>query len=451
METADLLILEEIGELKPNIQAKLLTFIEDGKYYKVGATTESDAKEGLQIIATTNKKKEDMRPDFYDRFIKFTVPPLYKRRVDIFYYMLQFAPHILPKLSTWEIMSLLAYHWPGNVREIEAVLMDMELAFLDILAQEEIKIWSKIFSLFSPATKTVSVEEFSPLGVHPLVYLKEEHTEIKWKNSRERYQSMRRANVDVRLLQKLMNRFGLGFDDAGYETTFWEERKDFSGFVWSSDKEVVLPPFWGTFPWAKKDFSSALSSLEDDKERDAKSGTQTYKDDIFSDISNGLRFYCELFWRDAEGNVDLLSVKSEKGRKQPITAPYPYVKDLTDQHQHDELVKSIMEYCFGRQIDQSMRRQSLIDMNRYEFEEWAKKVFNMPIQEPEEDGPSSDAKESKENYFDMKEDELLKSYYKYLLQKTGGNKTEAAKLAGKNYKTFFSALKKLGINLIYKN
>ena len=428
--TADLLILEEIGELKSNIQAKLLTFIEDGKYYKVGDTTESDAKDGLQIIATTNKSRDEMRLDFYDRFIKFTVPPLYKRRVDIFYYMLQFAPYILPKLKTWEIMSLLAHPWPGNVREIEAVSMDMEFAYRDLSASlAKLPYASMIFKLHGSVPRrytnkrALSGLESDQKMLQPLSYVKEEHTEIKWKSSRERYRSMQNANIDVKLLQKLMDRYDLGFDDEGY----------------------------GNYPWEDKDFSSPRSSLEDDIKRDALLGTKTYRDNIFSSISKGLLFYRYLFWRDIWEPANLLSVRSEKGRYQFISPPFffsPFIYIEKPTAKHDDLVKSILEYCLGRRIDESKRKDSLIEKGKdiRVYSEWIREAFHMPpVLEPEEDNANDGGKESKENPFNMKEEALLKAYYKRLIQKTGGNKTEAAKLAGKNYKTFYAALIKLEI------
>jgi transcriptional regulator with PAS, ATPase and Fis domain len=402
VEKAKLLILEEIGDIPEYVQAKLLTFLEDGKFRRVGGNKEEDAKQDLQIIATTNKNRDEMRPDFYDRFIKFTVPPLYKRREDIFYYMLQFAPSILPELTTWEIMSLLAYPWPGNVREIAAVSMDMENAHLDFLVRY------KELYLLKPKLK---------IFLRPLGFAKIEHTEIKKVSTRKRYQSMKRANVDVSLLQKLMNRYDLGFDDPGR---------------------------W-TFPWAKKDFSSPLSSLEDDKKRDAYLGTKTYREDIFSGISEGLRFYCDLFWRDAEGDVNLLSVKSEKGRKQAISPPFCYIEEPTDKH--DALVKSILEYCLRRQIDQSMRSVSLINMDSKKYEKWAKKTFNIPAPEPEEDRANDVVKEPKENPFDMKLNDLLRDYYKYNLEKTNENKSQAAKKAGLPRSTFCDELKRLDLTL----
>ena len=75
-----IVILDEIGELSKPVQAKLLTFIEDKYYYKVGGK-EQKKSIGLQIIATTNKTPKDdvFRQDFIYRFFPFYIPPLYER------------------------------------------------------------------------------------------------------------------------------------------------------------------------------------------------------------------------------------------------------------------------------------------------------------------------------------------------------------------------------------
>ncbi len=67
-----ILILEEIGVLPRSVQAKLLTFVEDGDYRRVGDETVLHAK-NVQIIGTTNKELDDkwFMQDFLDRFIFF--------------------------------------------------------------------------------------------------------------------------------------------------------------------------------------------------------------------------------------------------------------------------------------------------------------------------------------------------------------------------------------------
>ena len=74
-----ILIIEEIGELPFPIQAKLLTFIEDYYYFKVGIEETQSVK--VQIIATTNKPKEEFRFDFRNRSFQFYIPPIYNMNI----------------------------------------------------------------------------------------------------------------------------------------------------------------------------------------------------------------------------------------------------------------------------------------------------------------------------------------------------------------------------------
>jgi hypothetical protein len=113
------LILEEIGELNDSIQAKLLTFIEEGYFYPVGS--EEKQTPIVQIIATTNKSAESFRLDFWSRFFIYYVPPIYQRRTDVLYYIYHFDNELIMTLTKDEVLSLLAYNWPGNVREIRKV------------------------------------------------------------------------------------------------------------------------------------------------------------------------------------------------------------------------------------------------------------------------------------------------------------------------------------------
>lgn len=115
-----LLILDEIGELPDPVQAKLLIFIEEGEYRRVGSneTRYSDVK----IIGTTNKKKKDLRLDFWHRFYHFILPPLHERRLDILYYILAKYPSVFHRLTAQHALSLLAYHWPGNFRELDEAI-----------------------------------------------------------------------------------------------------------------------------------------------------------------------------------------------------------------------------------------------------------------------------------------------------------------------------------------
>ena len=115
------LVIEEIGDIPKPIQAKLLTFIEDGYFYPVGLDKRECAS--VQIIAATNKEREKdaFREDFINRFFPFYIPSIYERRGDVLYYFYNMFPDVLSKLTQSEVFSLMAYHWPGNVREIEKI------------------------------------------------------------------------------------------------------------------------------------------------------------------------------------------------------------------------------------------------------------------------------------------------------------------------------------------
>lgn len=111
------LILEEIGELPKPVQAKLLTFIETGGFYRVG-DTKKERSSDVQIIGSTNNT-EDLREDFRARFLEFQIPPLYMRREDILYYLYAKFPDLVKSLTPWEVLALLCYNYPDNIRGVE--------------------------------------------------------------------------------------------------------------------------------------------------------------------------------------------------------------------------------------------------------------------------------------------------------------------------------------------
>jgi transcriptional regulator with AAA-type ATPase domain len=112
------LILEEIGELPKEVQSMLLTFIESGEYREVGGTETKYAN--IRIVGATNHEDE-LREDFKYRFFPFYLPDLNSRRGDVLYYLSYFHPNILSTLTKNEVLKIIAYNWPGNVREIDRV------------------------------------------------------------------------------------------------------------------------------------------------------------------------------------------------------------------------------------------------------------------------------------------------------------------------------------------
>ncbi|MFB1489863.1 MULTISPECIES: sigma 54-interacting transcriptional regulator [unclassified Thiocapsa] len=129
------LVLDEIGELPLELQAKLLRVLQSGEFERLGSTTtrRSDAR----VIASTNRdlasmaREETFRADLYYRLGVFpiTLPPLRERREDIALLAAYFVEKLRAKLGRQvtripdhAIADLMAYDWPGNVRELENIV-----------------------------------------------------------------------------------------------------------------------------------------------------------------------------------------------------------------------------------------------------------------------------------------------------------------------------------------
>ncbi|HYQ48052.1 MAG TPA: sigma-54 dependent transcriptional regulator [Thermodesulfovibrionales bacterium] len=129
------LFLDEIAELSPNLQAKLLKVVEDGEFYRVGATRPQ--KVDVRFIAATNQNVRNLisegkfREDLYYRLnvMELFIPPLRERQEDIRPLSRFFLQKHLPKsnkkiaaISDEAMEVLMHYSFPGNVRELENII-----------------------------------------------------------------------------------------------------------------------------------------------------------------------------------------------------------------------------------------------------------------------------------------------------------------------------------------
>ena len=136
------IFLDEIGDIAPSIQNKLLRVLQEREIKPVGG--DQFVKIDVRVVAATNKdlkvlvSRGEFREDLYWRLavVPIQVPPLRERREDIS----ALAAHILArrrgaaktfaggearyptKISPKAMQTLLSYHWPGNIRELENVL-----------------------------------------------------------------------------------------------------------------------------------------------------------------------------------------------------------------------------------------------------------------------------------------------------------------------------------------
>ncbi len=140
------LFLDEVGDLEPRVQVKLLRVLDGATYYRLGGSKKISTD--VRVIAATNRPLETLietggfRRDLYHRLGQFQlrVPPLRERPEDIDalarYFLAQFDPS---KSLAYDAIALLhEYPWPGNVRELQNVIIQAA-AFCtsDVIRAEE--------------------------------------------------------------------------------------------------------------------------------------------------------------------------------------------------------------------------------------------------------------------------------------------------------------------------
>lgn len=127
------LFLDEIGELSFTLQPKLLRFLENGEFRRIGGIT--NIKSDVRIIGATNRnlmeesEKKNFRKDLLFRLnvITLTIPPLRERGNDILllanYFLQKKSPvRSVKALSPQAEKTLLGYKFPGNVRELDHII-----------------------------------------------------------------------------------------------------------------------------------------------------------------------------------------------------------------------------------------------------------------------------------------------------------------------------------------
>ncbi|MCI5066235.1 sigma-54 dependent transcriptional regulator [bacterium] len=144
------LFLDEIGELSLSVQVKMLRFLQEQEFFRVGSSTAR--RVNVRVVAATNRKLDELvkekqfRQDLYYRIhvVNLEVPPLRERYEDI----PVLVEHFLEKFSesygkrdlsfsdgVWTVFR--EYPWPGNIRELENVVESiLALAPEDLITEE---------------------------------------------------------------------------------------------------------------------------------------------------------------------------------------------------------------------------------------------------------------------------------------------------------------------------
>ena len=149
------LLLDEIGDITPGLQAKLLRVLQTGMFERLGGT--ETIKVDVRIVAATNKRLEEevkrgrFRADLFYRInvIRIELPPLRERTEDIPLLAMHFVENCrsaegtaVAEIASEAMQALLRYGWPGNVRELEnAIRAGVALADGSVLGREDLPEW----------------------------------------------------------------------------------------------------------------------------------------------------------------------------------------------------------------------------------------------------------------------------------------------------------------------
>lgn len=214
------LFLDEVANLSLNAQLKLLQFIQEKSFCRMGSNIVQKAE--LRLVASTGKNLEMMiahgefREDLYYRLNVFQIalPDLSQRKTDI----LLLADHFIEKmnlkygknvarLSTPAIDMLMSYHWPGNVRELENCIEHACLATTDVC----INAYDLPPTLQTDVTSGTAMlpEGGSPLSTLMDSYEREILTEALRRHNKNMSAAGRELSVSPRMMHYKLKRLGI--------------------------------------------------------------------------------------------------------------------------------------------------------------------------------------------------------------------------------------------------
>lgn len=209
------IFLDEMGELDPELQAKLLRVLESQQFLKIGDTKPTQVN--VRILAATNRDLQSeietnhFRSDLYYRLSVFqiTLPPLRERNKDIpllaEYFMQYFASKVKKQVNTMSEAfagKLEAYGWPGNIRELKNVI-ERAVILCDSNELDETLLPYDIQHL-QPARANNSISAFDLSSVEKL------HIQRVLNHSHgNRAEAARLLNIGIATLYRKLKEYGL--------------------------------------------------------------------------------------------------------------------------------------------------------------------------------------------------------------------------------------------------
>ncbi len=211
--------LDEVGDLSPVVQSKLLRVLENGEVQKLGFP--QPTRVDVQLIAATSRdlnlemKANRFRPDLWYRLnmVQIRVPSLRERREDILllarHFLQEFSSQYrkeIRKISRRAESALLVYAWPGNVRELENVIgRGCMLTRSKVLDLEDLPEDFRNPSATRAASATTMEEAEKQAVIQAL------------SEAKNKALAARKLGISRARLYRLMEKFGIADDDSGEE------------------------------------------------------------------------------------------------------------------------------------------------------------------------------------------------------------------------------------------
>jgi hypothetical protein len=365
--------------------------------------------------------------------------------VQDFSYLYDKFPELIATLNPQEVFWLLTYNWPGNVRELERIARLLERnKKMASMGNFRTRFLSKavkhVFSLMKGKesskrvdpdlmfSQDLKIEDFSKemeesFEESPSRFLLAEAHESFFSAVRGKKQfneELKERGVDIPFLDESLRRFRLSLGENS-DPAFPELSRNEGEFF-------------------KKQFTHRYDPLFDVK--------QYIRIGILEEAKNGLDVFCSLFFQSAGANKNLLDVR------EGTTIEAGFESDRLPKSKRDGYLKlagSIFEHLTGLQIPRGERIPEEPDQRQRFFSDLADRFpsnqFLASILGREE-VPSE--QQTRPDIWTMKYDELLRFYYKGMVDRSGGVQEHAANRMGVNYRTFRSRCKSLGLKFSTK-
>jgi DNA-binding NtrC family response regulator len=172
--------LDEISEMHPALQAKLLHVLQDHEFSRLGG--KRDIQVDVRVLAATNKPLERaveegvFREDLFYRLnvVSIHIPPLRERREEIpvflEYFLEKYSQHYgkrPPMFSEYAVTRMMEYAWPGNIRELENLVKRYVIVGNEAQIIRELSTHKPIVASFGGAPAAVPVATLPPVQTKP--------------------------------------------------------------------------------------------------------------------------------------------------------------------------------------------------------------------------------------------------------------------------------------------